>query len=431
MNRISQPDLHPDTEVLSAFAEQALPPAERTVVLAHMSKCPRCREIVYLAQAETEASRPVPALSNPDTSKARPSRALLPKWRIAWAPAAALAGACAIVLWVFLRPVPPAATVAMNAPREPVCMAAPPAQTQASETQKLQTDAIQPDKPSASRIPAPFASHNASSASSARASRLQELTKAPRGTSDAIEPPPPSASGASVSAFAPTSLAAASPVQKSTLFARPAAQNGLTNTQWQPSTPQEMAQPVHPQSLSLSSAQSPSLLSVESSAPPAVPPALPSLAAGLSLHGQARFPLQSLNGPASLRSNQPVSLPNGLTSVSTAAIPGLLLAIDPDGAVFLSSDAGKSWNPVSPQWTGKALEVRALSRYFAQSELLQASATSRAADSSSSAPQAPVSAEASPAIRGPELITPTFFRLVTDRHQTWVSLDGKAWRLQQ
>ena len=48
---------HPDAEVLSAFAERSLPETERTQVLAHLSECADCRQIVFFAlpdSAETQ-----------------------------------------------------------------------------------------------------------------------------------------------------------------------------------------------------------------------------------------------------------------------------------------------------------------------------------------------------------------------------------------
>src|SRR5215469_790237 len=39
---------HPDADLLSAFAENALPEAERKHVLAHLADCGGCREVVFL-----------------------------------------------------------------------------------------------------------------------------------------------------------------------------------------------------------------------------------------------------------------------------------------------------------------------------------------------------------------------------------------------
>jgi hypothetical protein len=50
---------HPDTDVLTAFAERSLPELERAVVLEHVARCGDCRDVVALALPETELSLPV------------------------------------------------------------------------------------------------------------------------------------------------------------------------------------------------------------------------------------------------------------------------------------------------------------------------------------------------------------------------------------
>lgn len=62
---------HPDAEVLSAFAENALPANERETVLQHLSACSDCRDIIFLAAPFATESQPV--VSAP---KARPFFAL-------------------------------------------------------------------------------------------------------------------------------------------------------------------------------------------------------------------------------------------------------------------------------------------------------------------------------------------------------------------
>lgn len=46
---LRQPETHPESDLLSAFAEQALPDRERLPVLAHLSVCSSCREVLALA----------------------------------------------------------------------------------------------------------------------------------------------------------------------------------------------------------------------------------------------------------------------------------------------------------------------------------------------------------------------------------------------
>jgi hypothetical protein len=84
------------------------------------------------------------------------------------------------------------------------------------------------------------------------------------------------------------------------------------------------------------------------------------------------------------------SLPSGLGAVSTATAQHRTISIDLAGTLFLSDDAGKHWEPVVQQWTGRAVEVRAKSAL-------------------SSPPAA-------------------LFEIVNDRGQVWASADGRTWK---
>ncbi len=427
MNRLSQPDLHPDAEALSAFAEQALPAAEKTAVLAHLAECPRCREIVYLAQsaAELEASAPHPVPTQSVPARLHPSGAWLPKWGIAWIPAAALAGVGAVVVWVLLRPTPPTGTVTFNPPSESASLTAPPA-----ETGVLHAPAAQPGIQSASKPaapPTPPSSSLAAVSTRQKAANPEKRSEPPGGPTG--QPAPGDLSDSELRALLPGAGGEPPAAPGATPSPQTKVSSGADSARLQQTTQARYSGPAYPQPLTPSVIQNPSMISADNSPTPAVTPALPSLAAGLTLHGQPHVTPLNPNRLAMDGVGKPVRLPNGLKSVSAAAVPGRLLAIDPEGAVFLSSDAGKSWKTVSPTWTGKALQVRALSRYGAQIELQ--AATGRLEDPTNPSPVAAVSSEASPAsFQGPQLATPTFFRIVTDRHQSWVSPDGKLWTLQ-
>jgi hypothetical protein len=61
--------VHPDADLLSAFAEQSLPAAEREQILGHLALCGSCREVVALAIPEAVAATPTfatPALEESD-----------------------------------------------------------------------------------------------------------------------------------------------------------------------------------------------------------------------------------------------------------------------------------------------------------------------------------------------------------------------------
>ena len=51
-------------------------------------------------------------------------------------------------------------------------------------------------------------------------------------------------------------------------------------------------------------------------------------------------------------------LPSGLPAVSIAAAGHVMLAIDNAGTLFLRDDSGSAWEPVTKQWTGRAVTVR-------------------------------------------------------------------------
>ena len=144
----------------------------------------------------------------------------------------------------------------------------------------------------------------------------------------------------------------------------------------------------------------------------------------------------SLHGVAMMRLAGRTTLPSGLNSVSSAVLLNRLVAVDSAGSVFLSQDGGKHWESVHPQWTGKAIAVEAPPEGVYR---VNASARVEASD--------PARLEAPRAVPGeksqsgelapsPRPLTPgTFatippmqFKLITDRHQSWVSSDGKIWR---
>lgn len=50
------PGIHPDADVLTAFAERLLPESERALVLDHLSRCGDCREVIALALPVSEVA---------------------------------------------------------------------------------------------------------------------------------------------------------------------------------------------------------------------------------------------------------------------------------------------------------------------------------------------------------------------------------------
>lgn len=78
---------HPDAEVLSAFAEKALPEVEREAVLQHLSECANCRDVIFLSLPESVEAQPVLAL---------PSRRFS-RFALGWGTLAAAIAVCVVV----------------------------------------------------------------------------------------------------------------------------------------------------------------------------------------------------------------------------------------------------------------------------------------------------------------------------------------------
>jgi hypothetical protein len=91
---------HPEADVLNAFAEQLLPEAERRNVLAHLSVCWECREIVALSQPEIAAPAAQPVFTP----------AAVPFWRRLFAPVFGVTAVAAVAI---------VAIVVLQSPQEP------------------------------------------------------------------------------------------------------------------------------------------------------------------------------------------------------------------------------------------------------------------------------------------------------------------------
>ena len=61
----AQPGVHPDPDLLTAFAEKSLDDRERVHVLQHLVECADCREVLSLAMPEIQSALR-PARSGPN-----------------------------------------------------------------------------------------------------------------------------------------------------------------------------------------------------------------------------------------------------------------------------------------------------------------------------------------------------------------------------
>jgi hypothetical protein len=176
--------------------------------------------------------------------------------------------------------------------------------------------------------------------------------------------------------------------QQNALAQEQAAANENTN---KPNAPATLEPGTRPGSVSESVEVQPLQQASVASVPPAPAPQL----TRIPVAGK-NFDLARDQG-AKLKQSE-VRLPSGLGTLSVATSAQRMIALDTAGALFLSEDDGKHWQPVKTQWTGRALLLR----------VRQVGAVSGAL----------------PVQQLPH------FELVNDKLQTWVSNDGNTWKEQ-
>ena len=128
---------HPDADTLTAYMEQSLPAAESKTVVAHLSVCEPCREVVALSQA---------LMVQPDTQTVL-APVPVARWRRLFKPvfgaAAAMAAMAVIAVMVLQLP--------HKTPQQSATNANSPASQPAQETQQAKvTDQTAPVEPKAS-----------------------------------------------------------------------------------------------------------------------------------------------------------------------------------------------------------------------------------------------------------------------------------------
>jgi hypothetical protein len=452
MNPLLQSDGHPDAESLNAFVERVLPQPERAGIVAHLGACARCREVVFLAQAAAEADAAPPAAVEAKPHPAHSRWASWKRnWRIALIPAAALATAAGLLVWVQFKTAPPSPTVAQVShpsplpsfsaataasvppPAQSPAASAPPAAVQGFQSKAARAGQKISPSPDQKTLPVPpVAPPKAPAEVGAGQDLLSMARQAPLQESE-IKPPLPAASNAQ---WVP---------RQSALAQRDSAMNAKVMSTQAIAAPPPPA-PVPPNMAAVHG--SPMISANAGPLPLTAEPATPSQ--------MERMP-QPLNGLAALRLSNHPRLPSGLNAVSSAVMLDRILAVDPDGALFLSRDAAKHWERVPVQWTGKAVLVQAPPR---ESYPLTTAAQNDAAPHTSPvasisitaatptpAPTAPADQPPAtsldgnapvapglppPAVAKAALIPPgMLFRLINDHRQVWISADGKVWHPQE
>ena len=395
-----QHEIHPDAEVLSAFAEQALSAKERDDVLKHLAVCGRCREIVALA-CEAAGSEVKAAHER----VVRP-RAWWKSWGLALAPAAAVAATAVIAIYVHERSLEKSAEVVANLERQRVNEPAP-ILPQAS-----------PKPPEQAAPPAP----PNTPAKPRKTERTDAAKRAPLDEPDeTVAAPPPEVTNGLLSrreepaetseferhrsndeALARTGVAPsegatpAGPAAYDEERKKHAEEKAEDRRHFAATTP--MPGSDHDTGSGAAGSTEPG------DAPAQKPETQPARAGGyLQLHGMRSMVDLTAH-------SHPFHLPSGQPAVSTASAGRRILAIDRRGEAFLSEDSGETWEKIKRQWTGRAV-------------------VARSHPEDTRAPYAAPAPETEGAIAGSgNVFQPdTVFDLVNDQSQVWISPDGRIW----
>ena len=444
MNSTFQLDSHPDAESLNAFAEQALSEREREPILSHLAACSRCRQVIFLAQQAASASEmrevaaatpqldrqaayefaaamvPAAAATAGGASSEMPQK---PRswwssgWRLAWVPAVALVGVVGIAVLVHMQSVKPGvepeANIADNTPQaapqsQPISAAPAPADEQAG-VNRAAAEKMKPPV-AAKKESARTASADALSAQVAPPPPAPVAVSAMSVSSaylNSVTPlPPPQALGAEMqSKNAAMSQRAASPTatSRSQLVVN---ENSLKSTNGS-SAPDAVFGTGSTAQTGGSAAQS----------------AFRSATLGSFVSNRNRA--AATTDATSARMTGTTPLPSGLRTVSIATAQHRTLAIDSSGTLFLSEDSGDHWQPVSHQWSGRAVAVR-LQNGSKINGLVAVGATVAASEDKSSTSNTPSksSVDAISAATAP----PAVFEIVNDDGLIWISTDGKNWK---
>ena len=420
MTATSQHGFHPDAESLSAFSEQALGERERAEVLAHLAVCRRCRQVVALASEAADAGEVIVA--------APPRKTIAPnawwkQWWLVWVPTAVVAAFAAASISVYIEQADRHERNFKIAEQNPTPGATPPSTPAPTEQAKVE--------PPAAATPATAPAHPAKHTHSA----APEPLPAPA--------PPVVAAQMPSESEVPEPGAPAPGVMDREEFGREAPP--MSHAEEQQSSPQE-AMGIHGSAYSqpasgawgakqkqaeehrqaevdtsrmrnFKAKSAPFAVHGANAAPPAGATQTVTVTAAPQLETQpAEEPAPMLGIKSSSTATtpaQPMPLPSGLAAVSIASRGHLLLAIDKAGALFLSEDRGVTWERITTQWTGRAVEVH---RQVAANGAMQ---TAPAAQSGTTGNSSADAGAASP--------PPVSFELSNDNNETWVSTDGRTW----
>jgi hypothetical protein len=382
---------HPDAESLTAFAEQLLSGAEREQILAHMATCNRCREVVFLTQRMMEPEK-LASATEPQESVRPTPRCWFGGWRWAWVPTAALAGFIGFAVLQHQR----RAAVSQPEMAQNVSPAETTPSVQQQAPRREETKGM-----SAARRRADRDAEVSSGALDRKDKATQKKDELAKG-SDLLSAVAPDVSGES----AHRKLSARA---KSSTIGGPMTQNQAQQQNNAPPQQQDYANEVRPTGTLFDSADKPvpapvppggasESVTVQAEQGPILASATPATAPEIATAPKATQSVVLSNMKTARLIEGRSALPSELGILSEAKAAKTTIAIDTAGALFLSEDGGKHWQPVKAQWTGRAVLLKVRPTTGVSGGMLR-----------QSTPQ---------------------FRLTTDKLETWISEDGKTWTLE-
>jgi hypothetical protein len=403
MSDRNQPGQHPDTDQLNAFLEHALPLHEQEQTLAHLAICADCREIVYLSQQSDQGE-----VQTTQTISLR--KPWFSGWKVALPAAAALA--CLVIVTIHLRS--SHVSNKNNAAATSVEIPGPPAPipTASSVPRPDQPQSAPPKGPkkrfgvTTSPVATPGALTAGNAGHADGSLQLQSMKTLP--LSERPAPFLPQASTASASASIHGSIQGSTNESRDSI-AKAAPVPGMIGRspgssaafQRKVATPEAMNELQQNATIAI--------------APPLSAPS--TTVAGVSQTVDVA-PTTSLAAFGQQQTAQRLPpLPSHLSAVSVVSDMSQTLAIDISGKLFLSND-GTSWQPIEPQWTGRAVKLRLAPLLSPSQKAADKDAARTNMSHGRTGSMGGSIASAHPAV----------FELVTDTGVIWTSADGQNWK---
>jgi hypothetical protein len=355
MSAHQNPVIHPDENVLAAFAERALSGTEREAVLSHLSGCARCREVVFLAQ---EAAAPAEAAA---AVAVRPVQRRWRRWQTATAGAWVLALIVgAVLLWHRGEKSPPTNEQAIVHPSVPPAIA----RGESSQQEEVSPPPPAPVAPTRQALNGPITAEK-----KAPERRKDVVASRDRG----LAPAEPQAEMKAQSYIAPP---AGAPEQQAAIPRNELRSLSITGKQEIPkqtnqtvlqeapaTTPGPPPPPVivwAPNKLANTATESAvvstqgqvSTVTVSSEPLLSVPPV--SVSPGLPQYSVRKGKLVRLEAGG----YKTVALPAGTRAGSVAGYTNLVLLLTTKRTVYRSTDSGEHWSLIPTQWNGKPEDLR-------------------------------------------------------------------------